>query len=37
MLDEKMQEKKMHGKDISEEQLKVVRCIGHGDIRCKSD
>ena len=27
----------MHGKDVSEEQLKVVVYSGHGDIRCESD
>jgi hypothetical protein len=35
MLDQKMQKKKMHGKDVSEEQLKVVVYSGHGDIRCE--
>jgi len=37
MLDQKMQEKKAHRKDVTEEQLKVVRYIGHEDIRCESD
>jgi hypothetical protein len=37
MLDEKMQKKKVHPKDVTEEQLKVVVYSGHGDIRCESD
>jgi hypothetical protein len=37
MSDQKMQEKKVHRKDVSEEQLKVMRCIGHETLKCKSD
>jgi hypothetical protein len=36
MLDQKMQEKKVYRKDVSDEQLKVVKCIGHETLKCKS-
>jgi hypothetical protein len=35
MLDQKMQKKKVHWKDVSEEELKVVVYSGHGDIECE--
>ena len=33
VLDEKMQKKKVHMKDVTEQQLKVVRCIEHGALK----
>ena len=36
MLDQKMQKKMEHRKSVTEEQLKVVKCIGHETLKCKS-